>query len=92
MGAAEFSGHIVTESTLKSDQEEAIVALKRAVAARRTARTVLVESNVRVSKTNSKIERAVGRWRSQFRKLKIHLEDKIACRVPRTSPDDLLVG
>lgn len=73
----EFAGHLGTDLTLKSDQEEAIMALKRAVAARRTSRTTLVESNVRVSKTNTKIERAVGKWRSQLRKLKIHLEDRI---------------
>lgn len=45
----EFAGHVGTVLTMKSDQEEADVALKKAVAARRSARTVLAESHVRVS-------------------------------------------
>ena len=62
------------------------MALKRAVAARRTARTYMVESQVRVSRSNPLIERAVRKWREQFRKLKLHLEDRINERIPPTHP------
>lgn len=58
---------------LKSDQEESIVALKRAIASRRNSGTTLIESQVHVSRTNAKVERAIGRWRSQFRRIKNHL-------------------
>ena len=45
--------------TIKTDQEEAIMALKKAIAARREARTALMESKVRVSVSNSRVERAI---------------------------------
>lgn len=45
----EFAGHVRDELSLKSDEKESVIALKRAVAARRNARTTLVESQVRVS-------------------------------------------
>lgn len=60
----EEAGHAGAELTLKSDQEESIIALKRAVASRRNSRTTLIEPQVRVSKTNAKVERAIARWRS----------------------------
>lgn len=60
MQRLEEAGHAGTEITLKTDQEESIVALKRAIASRRNARTTLIESQVRVSKTNAKVERAIA--------------------------------
>lgn len=80
---AEFAGNAGVELTLKSDQEEPTVALKKAVATRRTARTVLVESHMRVSRTNPKVERAVGRWRALLRKLKMHLQSRIGRIAPQ---------
>lgn len=81
----EFAGDAGEELTLKSDQEESVLALKRAVAARRMARTTMVESQVRVSRTNPRIERGIGKWRSQFRKFKLHLESKLASASRRTT-------
>eukprot|EP00974_Lingulodinium_polyedra_P001315 125891-Lingulodinium_polyedra.AAC.1 len=62
------------------------MALKRAVAARRAARTPFVESQVRVSKSNPKIERAIRKWRGQFRKLKLHLEENIGEMIEQHHP------
>lgn len=86
MQKMEFAGYTGVELTLKSDQEEPIAALKRAVATRRTARAVLVESQVRVSRTIPRVERAVGKWRAQFRKLKMHVESKLGRRVGQLHP------
>ena len=44
--------------------------------------TTPIESKVRVSETNGRVERAVQNWRGQFRKLKFYLESKIGKRVP----------
>ena len=82
----EETGHGGDHITLKSDQEESIMAVKRAVAARRPAQTPLVESQVRVSKSNPLVERAIGKWRAQFRKIKIHLESEIKMRIEQTHP------
>ena len=46
--------------------------LKRAIAIRRQAETALVESPVRESKSNGKIERAIRKWQWQFRTLRHH--------------------
>ena len=48
-----YSGVTVT---LKSDQEPAMMSLKKAIAVRRKAETPLIESPVRESKSNGKIE------------------------------------
>ena len=77
----EEAGYSGKHITLKSDQKENIMALKRAVMARRSAATTPVESRVRVSTTNAKVERAIRRWRGQFRKLKLHLEGEIGTKV-----------
>ena len=42
----------------------------------------MTESKVRVSKSNPDVERAIRKWRGQFRKLKIHLENKINEHIP----------
>ena len=62
------------------------MALKRAVAARRETRTSLVESKVRVSVANGRVERAVRKWRGQFRKIKLHLEGRIGKKIPPDHP------
>ena len=53
------SGHIGTKVVLRSDQEDSIVALKRAIAVKRQAETVFLESPVRDSRANGGAERAV---------------------------------
>ena len=82
----EEAGYKGVDLTLKTDQEEAIMALKRAVAARREAVTAMVESKVRVSVSNPRVERAVRKWRGQFRKMKKHLEAKIKKKIPPDHP------
>ena len=86
MSKLEEAGYKGTEITLKSDQEESIMALKRAVAAIRETRTSLIESKVRVSVSNARVERAVRKWRGQFRKIKLHLEGKIGKKIPPDHP------
>ncbi len=61
-----------TQITIKSGPEEASMALKRVVAARRPVITSLIESTTRVSKTSPKVERTIRKWRNQFRKVKLH--------------------
>ena len=50
------SGYLGTRVVLKSDQEESIKALKRAIAVKRQADTVMIESPVRDSKSNGSVE------------------------------------
>ena len=68
--------------SLKTDQGESIMSLERSIAVRRESRTAMIESKVRVSKSNPDVERAIRTWRGQFRKLKLHLEGKIDEHIP----------
>jgi hypothetical protein len=52
MNKLEEAGYRGVELSLKTDQEESIMALKRAIAARRHTRTSMIESKVRVPKSN----------------------------------------
>ena len=79
------SGYMGTKVVLKSDQEESIKALKRAIAVKRQTETVMIESPVRDSKSNGSVERAVRTWAAQVRTLRHHLESRIKVKVPRTS-------
>ena len=72
--------------SLKTDQDEPIMALTRSIIARRAARTTPIESKARVSKSNPLFERAVRRWRGQFRKVKLELEKNIGSRVEVDHP------
>ena len=56
------SGYEGEKITMKSDQEPSIVSLKRAVSAARTGETVPIESPVRSSKSNGRMENAIGVW------------------------------
>ena len=73
----ENSGYNGVNVTLKSDQGADIMLLKKAVSIKRNAETTMVESPVRVSKSNGQIERAIRTWQSQFRTLRLQLEDRI---------------
>ena len=53
------SGYLGTRVVLKSDQEESINTLKRAIAVKRHADTVMIKSPVRDSKSSGSFERAV---------------------------------
>ena len=55
----EEAGYAGVPVTIKSDQEPAMIALKQAVAIKRKAETPLIESPVRESKSNGRIERAI---------------------------------
>ena len=60
--------------TLKSDQERSPLAVKSAIAVRRTAETALIESPVRESRSNGRIKRAVRAWKDQSRTLRHQYE------------------
>lgn len=77
MGNIEEAGYSGSRITMKSDQEPAIVALKRASIVGRTAPTVPIESPVRESRSNGRIENAVRVWQGQFRTLKKQFEDNV---------------
>ena len=76
------AGFFGEQVTLKSDQEGVIMALKRKVAMQRYSRTPLIKCQVRVSKTNAHLERAIRTWRKHFRKLKQDLADQTGERIP----------
>ena len=60
--------------------------MTKAVSIQRHSATAMIESPVRVSKSNGQIERAVRTWQSQFRTLRVQLEDRIGCKLPKGSP------
>ena len=82
----------MVELTLKRIQEEAIMALKRAVAARREAVTAMVESKVKVSVSDPRVERAVRTWRGQFSKMEGHLEAMMNQKIPPDHPHGPMAG
>ena len=57
------AGYRGKDITINTDQEESVMALKRAIAARREGVTTPIESKVRVSETNGRVERAIPKWR-----------------------------
>ena len=75
------SGYEGEKITFKSDQEPAIVALKRAVSAARSGETVPIESPVRASKSNGMMENAIGIWQGQLRTIKHFTESKLKRRL-----------
>ena len=66
-GKIDESGCSGTPIALRSDQEGANMAFKRAVAIYRQAETVMLESPVRDSKANGAAERAVRSWAGQLK-------------------------
>ena len=66
-----------TKVVLKSDQEESIIALKKAVAIKMQAETVPIESPVRDSRANGAIERTIRAWAARVRTLRHHLEYRL---------------
>lgn len=82
----EESGYNSVKVILKSDQEESIKALKKAVSIKRHSETTMIESPVRVSKANGRIERAVRTFQAQFRTLRLYLQDKIGAKIQEGTP------
>ena len=85
-GKIDEAGCAGTQVTIRSDQEESIIALKKAVAVYRQSETVSLESPVRDSKANGAAERAVRTWAGQLRTLRHHLESRLKCSLPKDSP------
>ena len=85
-GILEQSGYEGQKITFKTDQEPSIVALKRAIAAVRVGETVPIESPVRASKSNGKMEGAIGRWQAQLRTTKHFAESKLGRRIEVGGP------
>ena len=64
-----------------TDQEPAIVALKNSISASRIGETVPIESPVRASKSNGKMENAIKIWQGQLRTIKHYVESRINRRI-----------
>ena len=71
---------------IRSDQEEAIVALKKAIAIKRRAETVMIESLVLDSRVHGAAERAVRTWAGQVRTVRHHLEYRLQDKIAKDSP------
>ena len=80
-GILDQSGYQGQRITMKSDQEPSIVALKTAVAAARVGETIPIESPVRASKSNGKMENAIKLWQEQLRTIKHYTESKLKKRI-----------
>ena len=78
----EMIGYGQIRTTLKSDGEPAITALKKLIAAQRDAPTTLIQTPARESKCNGSMEVRVKAWQSQFRTMMIDLRKCIGRRVP----------
>ena len=70
---------------MKSDQEPAILDLKKDVAIKRQTKTVMVDSPVRESKSNGAVDRAVKTWQGQFRTLRHQLEARLGEKIRKGS-------
>ena len=75
-----------TKVVLRSDQEESIIALKKAVAIKRQAETAPIESPVRDSRANGAIERTIRSWAAQVRSPRHHLEYRLGKKMSNGSP------
>ena len=81
-----FAGHLGMRITLKSDNEPSIVALKKALAIKRQCPTGLIESPVRESKSNGRVERAIRTWRDQYRTMRHYFEHRSKLTLHNNSP------
>ena len=59
-----------------------IIALKKAVAIKRQAPTVNIESPVRDSQANGNAERSVRTWAAQLRTMRHHMEFRMQHKIP----------
>ena len=70
---------------LRSDQEEAMMASKGAMAIYRQADIVMLKSPVRDSKANGAAERVVISWAGKFRTIRHHVERRLKTSIPKDS-------
>ena len=84
-GKVDEAGCSGTPISLRSDQDESIMALKRAVAIYRPAEIIMLESPVRDSKANGAAERAVRSWAGQLRTIRHHVERTLKVSIPKDS-------
>jgi len=82
VGKIDQAGCRGVKIVLRSDQEESIVALKKAMAVMRQAPTVNIESPVRDSQANGSAERTVRTWAAQVRTMRHHLEHRLQHKIP----------
>ena len=80
-GILDQSGYQGQKLTTKCDQLPSILALQNAVAAERVGETVPIESPLRASKSNGRIEKAVKIWQEQLRTIKHDVESKFKERI-----------
>ena len=66
----DISGYAGFEVTVKTYQEESIIASRAAIAAARAGDTVPMNSAVRCSKPNGRMEGSIRVWQEQLRTLK----------------------
>ena len=81
VGNIEQSGYSGEKITFKTDQEPSLIALKAAISASRMGETVPIESPVRASKSNGRMENSVKIWQGQIRTIKHFVESKIGGRI-----------
>ena len=73
VGIMEQSGYNGEKLTFKTDQEPSLVALKQSISVARICETVPIESPVRSSKSDGRMENAVKIWQAQLRTIKDHV-------------------
>ena len=80
-GILDQSGYQGQKLTMKSNQEPSNLALKKAVAAERVGETVPIESPVRASKSNGRMENAVKIRQEQLRTIMHDVESRFKKRI-----------
>lgn len=82
----EDSGYNGVRLAMKSDQENAILDLKRAISVHRLGETTPLLSPVRCSTANGRMENAVKRFQWQLRVLKKYFEDSVKAYMMPDNP------
>ena len=90
VGVIHQSGYAGQHISFKTDQEPSILALKRAVAAAHVGETVPIESPVRSSKSNGRMEAALRVWQGQLRTQHIMLSARWGGELQSTAHCDFV--
>ena len=80
------AGYTKSRITIKSGQEPAMLALKKAAAAARIGDTALISSPIRESKANGAVQRSIRTWQGQLRTLKCYFERCLGIKLPVDLP------